>query len=230
MSWTERLAVFDTETTGTNPLSDRIVTAFVGIIDANGEVERGSDWLADPGVPIPDQAADVHGISTEMAQENGEPARDVVERIRESLNWIARNKLPLVVYNAPFDLTLVAAECRRHGLDAPVLGPQVVDPLVIDRAVDRYRRGKRTLTDTAVEYGVELLDAHDASADAVASGRLALALAQRYPDELLVDLPTLHEKQREWAQTQAASFEDYMRRTRDANFTADRGWPMRALD
>ena len=37
MSWTERLAVFDTETTGTNPLSDRIVTAFVGIIDANGE-------------------------------------------------------------------------------------------------------------------------------------------------------------------------------------------------
>ena len=46
----------------------------------------------------------------------------------------------------------------------------------------------------------------------------------------LVDLPTLHEKQREWAQTQAASFEDYMRRTRDANFTADRGWPMRALD
>ena len=151
MSWTERLAVFDTETTGTNPLSDRIVTAFVGIIDANGEVERGSDWLADPGVPIPDQAADVHGISTEMAQENGEPARDVVERIRDSLNWIARNKLPLVVYNAPFDLTLVAAECRRHGLDAPVLGPQVVDPLVIDRAVDRYRRGKRTLTDTAVE-------------------------------------------------------------------------------
>lgn len=230
MSWTERLAVFDTETTGTNPLSDRIVTAFVGIIDGNGEIERGSDWLANPGVPIPEPAASVHGITTEMAQENGEPARVVVERIRDSLNWIARHRLPLVVYNAPFDLTLVAAECRRHGIDAPVLGPQVIDPLVMDRALDRYRRGKRTLSDTAVEYGVELLDAHDAGDDAVASGRLALAMTQRYPDELLVDLPVLHEKQREWAETQAASFEDYMRRTRDANFTADRGWPIRSLD
>lgn len=227
MSWTQRIAVFDTETTGVDPLDSRIVTAFVGMLDAAGEVERGTDWLADPGVEIPEQAAAVHGITTEMARENGEPAAVVVERIRDALDWIGRNRVPLVVFNAPFDLTLLEVECERHGLTPPQLGPQVVDPLVLDRAVDQYRKGKRTLTDLTGVYGVQLDDAHDASDDAIATGRLALALVARYPAELDIDLPDLHAQQQQWAEAQAASFEDYMRRQRDPNFTAHRGWPVR---
>lgn len=227
MTWMSRVAVFDTETTGTNPLEARLVTAFVGIIDEHGEIERGTDWLADPGVEIPEAAAAVHGVTTEMARENGEPAAEVIAKVRASLDWIARNRLPLVIYNAPFDLTLLVAECRRYGIEPPVLGPQVIDPLVIDKAVDRYRKGKRTLGDAAAVYGVELLDAHDAADDAVAAGRVALAMAAKYPDELGIALEELHAKQVAWADAQASDFEDYMRRQRDPNFTVDRGWPVR---
>lgn len=227
MSWAERIVVFDTETTGIDPANDRIVTAFVGILDANGDVERGTDWLADPGVEIPERATEVHGISTEMAQQEGEPAAEVTAKIANSLAWVARHNLPLVVFNAPYDLTLLAAECRRHGVEMPMLGEQVVDPLIIDRQVDRFRKGKRTLSDCASVYGVELLDAHDAGADAIASGHLAQAMVQRYPDQLDVPLAQLHQQQASWADAQAGDFEDYMRRQRDPNFTADRGWPLR---
>ncbi len=228
MSWTERIAVFDTETTGVDPTEARLVTAFVGMLDANGDLERGTDWLADPGVEIPEQAAAVHGITTEVARAEGEPVKDVLEKVVASLNWIARNGLALVAYNAPFDLTLIVSECQRHGVTPPQLGPQVVDPLVIDRAVDRYRKGKRTLTDTAVVYSVDLLDAHDAAADAIAAGHLAQAIARKYPDEVNIALPELHAKQVVWARESAESFQDYMRRTKDPNFTADGRWPVRA--
>lgn len=229
MSWHERIAVFDTETTGINPADARIVTAFIGMLDENGDIMRGTEWLADPGVEIPEQAANVHGITTEMAREEGEPAEQVVAAIRAGIEWIARNRVPLVIYNAPYDLELLDAECHRHGLEPiiPVLGEQIIDPLVIDRAVDRYREGKRTLTDTAVAYGVELLDAHAASDDAIASGRIAQALAVKFPDELDRDLDEIHRMQVQWADAQADDFESYMRRERDPSYTAARGWPTR---
>lgn len=230
MSWAERLAVFDTETTGVNPLEARIVTAFVGLIDADGDLERGTDWLADPGVEIPEQAAAVHGITTEMARAEGEPAAEVVAKVRAAIDWVARNRVPLVVFNAPYDLTLLDAECRRHGLEpiAQALGEQVVDPLVIDKAVDRYRKGKRTLGTQAEAYGIDLLDAHTAGDDAVAAGQLAQAIARKFPDEVgALPLDELHRRQLAWHEEQAADFEAYLRREKDPSFTAERGWPVR---
>lgn len=227
MSWIERVAVFDLETTGVDPATSRIVTAFIGLIDVDGELERGTDWMADPGIEIPEQAAAVHGITTEVARAEGRSAAEVVASIRAGLDWIARHDVPLVVYNAPYDLTLFAAECARYGVEPVALGNQIVDPLVIDKAVDRYRKGKRTLTDACLAYGVELLDAHTAGDDAIAAGRLAQAIAQKFPDEVgLLALGDLHLAQVAWAQAQADDFESYMRRSRDPSFTARRGWPI----
>ncbi|MGO2113167.1 MAG: exonuclease domain-containing protein [Pseudoclavibacter sp.] len=228
MTWAERVAVFDLETTGVDPATSRVVTAFIGLIDPDGELERGTDWLADPGVEIPEQAAAVHGITTEIARAEGEPAPKVIASIRAGLDWIARNGAPLVIYNAPYDLTLFAAECARHGVEPVAMGEQVVDPLVIDKAVDKFRRGKRTLVDACEAYGVELLDAHTAGDDAVAAGRLAQAIAVKYPEEVgLVPLADLHRAQVAWHDAQADDFESYMRRERDPSFTASRGWPAR---
>lgn len=227
MGWTERIAVFDLETTGVDPSSDRIVTAFVGLLDGAGELERGTDWLADPGVEIPERAAAVHGITSEVARAEGRPAAEVVGEVRTAIDWIARHEVPLVIYNAPYDLGLLAAECRRHGLEPVRPGEQVIDPLVLDRAVDQFRRGKRTLSDTAAVYEVELMDAHSAGDDAVAAGRIALALAARHPEIASMPLNELHRQQVRWADEQAASFEDWMRRKRDPGFTAERGWPVR---
>ena len=61
--WSDTLAVFDTETTGLDTRGSRIVTAYVGLIDASGQVTECAEWLTNPGVMIPEAATAVHGLS-----------------------------------------------------------------------------------------------------------------------------------------------------------------------
>lgn len=225
--WFESLAVFDLETTGIDVERARIVTANVGVLDASGKCIERWDWLADPGVEIPAGASAVHGVSTHRARTEGRPAADVVREIVETLRSLLERGLPLTIYNAPYDLTLLNREALRHGI-RPLENPlPVIDPLVIDKAVDRYRRGKRTLEFAAAHYGVSLTDAHDAGADAIAAGRVAQALAHAFRDELDVDSASLHAMQVGWCREQSDSLQDYMRRTRDPQFTASGSWPQR---
>ncbi|KQR54609.1 DNA polymerase III subunit epsilon [Leifsonia sp. Leaf336] len=226
-NWHHELGVFDLETTGVDVESARIVTAHVGLLGADGEVKHGRYWLLDPQVDIPAEATAVHGISTELAREKGMDAGAGVEAIVDQLRRLFERAIPVVAYNAPYDFTLLDREARRHGIEPLVSPGPIIDPLVIDRAVDRFRPGKRTLTVTATHYGVELIAAHDAGADAIAAGRLAQAMAREHGEVLSIAAAELHTKQIDWCREQAADFQEYMRRARDPEFTASGLWPIR---
>ena len=142
-SWADTLAVFDLETTGIDIDTCRIVTAHVGVIGPGGEVLEQRQWLVDPGVEIPTAATLIHGVTTERARLEGLPAVQATVEIIEALTDAAARGLPIVAYNAAYDLSVLHREAERYGHEA-FRGPaHVVDPLVIDKAVDRYRRGKR---------------------------------------------------------------------------------------
>ncbi|MCU1523544.1 MAG: polymerase subunit epsilon [Microbacteriaceae bacterium] len=224
--WYETLGVFDLETTGIDTDTSRIVSAYVGVLDGEGEA-RGVSWLADPGVEIPEQASAVHGITTERARAEGREASEVIAEIVAVLRSLLAQNVPVVIYNAAYDLTLLNRECLRYGIEPLVDPSPIIDPLVIDRAMDRYRKGKRTLEIAAEFYGVELTDAHDAQADAVAAGRVAQAISQRYFEQLGHDVHALHALQVVWAAESAQSFQEYMRRTKDPDFVAEGVWPQR---
>lgn len=181
-----RMLSFDLETTSANALEARIVTSALVRID--GSSVTATEALADPGVEIPQEAANVHGISTEKARAEG---RDHDEVLRETVAAIKQgweDGLTLVVFNAPYDLTVL----RQLTGDFTVTGP-VYDPLLIDRARDRYRKGSRNLTALSEYYGVRLDNAHEATSDAMAAARIAWKqvrsvwpdLAQMSPDELM---------------------------------------------
>lgn len=225
--WHDELGVFDLETTGVDVDTSRIVSAHVGVLDAAGDIVERLDWLVNPGVPIPDAATAVHGITTERARAEGcEPAGAVLE-IVAALRTLLSRGIPVVAYNAPYDFSLLRREAVRHGVE-PLQDPSpIVDPFVIDKAVDKYRRGKRTLSLTAGHYGVSLVGAHDAGADAVAAGRVAQAIARAYPAELGVDVAELHRLQVRWCQEQAEDFQAYIRRVKDPFFTTTGTWPCR---
>ncbi|MEU0129504.1 3'-5' exonuclease [Streptomyces sp. NPDC006289] len=235
MSWhQERLVGFDLETTGTDPLEARIVTAAVVAVDGrDAEPVRCGTWLADPGIRIPEQASAIHGISSERAAAEGRPVREVADEVAEALVEYWREGVPVVAYNAAFDLTLLAAELRRHGL--PSLGDRlggrevgpVVDPYTIDRAVDRYRKGKRTLEAVCVEYGVVHGGAHDAAADALAAVRVAYAIAARHGSVAALGTDELHERQIAWYADWAADFQEFLRRKGTADAVIDGRWPLR---
>lgn len=224
--WAEQIAVFDTETTGVSPVHARIVTASLAVLGGEGDVSERYDWMLDPGIEIPRAASQVHGISTEMAREQGMDARVGIAQMVERIGEIRDRGLPLVIYNAPYDLTLLAHEAERYDVAFPEEVKPVLDPLIIDKQMDRYRRGKRTLTAACEHYRVELSQAHDAGADAIAAGHVLQCLARQYADILPDDLQTLHEQQVSWAAAQAENFEAYMRQQRDPAFTADRRWPL----
>ncbi|MGW3508037.1 exonuclease domain-containing protein [Streptomyces sp. NPDC000994] len=233
MGWHRELLIgFDLETTGTDPREARIVTGAV-IEVRGGEPGGRREWLADPGVEIPAEAVAVHGISNERAAAEGEPADRVADAIADALTGYWKTGVPVVAYNAAFDLTLLSAELHRYGL--PSLsdrlggaepGP-VVDPYTIDRWADRYRRGKRTLEAVCAEYGVVLDAAHDASADALAAARLAAAIAGRHSKVAALGPAELHRRQIEWHAAWAADFQDFLRRKGDPHAVVDGAWPLR---
>ncbi|MEV5018812.1 3'-5' exonuclease [Streptomyces sp. NPDC053780] len=233
MGWHRQLLIgFDLETTGTDPREARIVTGAV-IEVRGGEPQGRREWLADPGVEIPAEAVAVHGISNERAAAEGRPADQVADAIAAVLTDHWRTGVPVVAYNAAFDLTLLAAELRRHGLPSlrDRLGgtdpAPVIDPYTIDRSVDRYRRGKRNLEAVCREYGVPLDAAHDATADALAAARLACAIADRHPKVAALGPADLHHRQVEWYAEWAADFQSFLRRKGDATAVVDATWPLR---
>ncbi|PKV88581.1 3'-5' exonuclease [Streptomyces sp. TLI_146] len=235
MGWhREPLVGFDLETTGTDPLEARIVTA--AVVGVRGdEAVRQRNWLADPGIRIPAQASAIHGISNERAASEGRPVREVADEIAETITGYWARGVPVVAYNAAFDLTLLAAELHRHGLPSltdrlggAAPGP-VVDPYTIDRAVDRYRKGKRTLEAVCVEYGVVLDGAHEAGADALAAVRVAVAIADRHPQVARLLPAELHEQQIEWYAAWAADFQRFLRRKGTPDAIVDPAWPVREL-
>jgi DNA polymerase-3 subunit epsilon len=229
-SWAQHIAVFDTETTGLLHREARIVTACIAEIDSSGNLAKpATEWLADPEIEIPDVAASVHGVTTEIARRDGRQAKLVVSEILEQLNDLFARKVPVVAHNAVYDFSILHFEALRHGL-TPLDHPKpVVDTLVLDKQVDRYRKGKgmRTLIAAAGIYGVDLIDAHNATADAIAAGRLAQAIAKKYAAVLPDDAVELHERIAVWHDEQAQNFAQFKQAT-DPSFRAELGWPVRA--
>ena len=225
--WAQSIAVFDLETTGLDLTDARIVTACAVELDANGQiVGQDIEWLADPVIEIPTQASDVHGVTTEVARRDGRPAAEVVAELLETLRGFFDRGLPVVAYNAPYDFTILHFEAIRHGLK-PIESPgPIIDPLVIDKFKDKFRKGKRRLENAAEFYHVNLADAHNATADAVAAGRVAQAIARRWAAELPATAQELHDLQVGWSEYLDADFESFMRRN-NPDFTSKRGWPLK---
>lgn len=221
MNWTARTwCGFDLETTGVDPERDRIVSA-AGV----------TRWLADPGVEIPAGATGIHGITTEAARTAGRPAAEVVTEITAALIAAAEAGLPLVVMNAPFDLTMAEREAERYGVASLFSSavPLVLDPRILDRRADRYRPGGRTLGNLCRTYKVAHGGAHDAAADAVAACAVTAAVARTHPWLADIPLEELHELQVRWAADQQADLREHFATTpgkthRAASVRTD--WPV----
>lgn len=236
MSWRdEPFACLDTETTGVSTATDRIVTGTVALVPKAAGGPRPPklfQWLANPGIEIPKGASDIHGITTEHAVKNGRPAVDVVEDITDLLAFFIGEGVPIVGANLQYDLTLLDRDCRRNGVkplcERVELVAPIIDVMVIDKAADPFRGGSRKLTALAEHYEVRLEGAHDATADALAAGRIAWKMAagpiKRTPprpgrkhdgpplDIGGMKLSDLHELQVGWKAKQAKDLAAYFKR------------------
>lgn len=233
------MVAYDSETTGVDVESDRIVTATV--VRVNAPAVDSTTWLIDPGIDIPAEATAVHGITTEWARSKGRPPAECLDLVAGNVARALSRGTPVVGMNLAYDLTILDRDCRRHGvpnvedrLDGKPFAP-IVDVFVIDKHIDRYRKGSRKLTDLCDFYQARLDGAHDSAFDALAAARLAWRFGQfshlpaadlrakyasrRDPNELVrawhalgrLTLDELHAAQVRWYAEQTESLGIYWR-------------------
>ena len=186
--------IFDTETTGLPkrwdaPITDtdnwpRCIQIAWQLHDDMGNCIEHQDYLIQPeGFNIPYDAEKIHGISTELAQEQGESLTDVLVKFNEAL---AKTKF-VVGQNVKFDLNIMGAEFVRENIANTLQELPVLDTCTEHTASlcqlpgGRYGKFKLpTLTELhQFLFNKPFAEAHNATADVEATTRCFLELIRR---------------------------------------------------
>ncbi|PLS31651.1 DNA polymerase III subunit epsilon [Bifidobacterium margollesii] len=219
---------FDTETTGIRPGRDAICSATLVLRDQRlgypGDVI--GEWVVNPHRPIPPAASRVNGFTDDFLQTHGKEPTEAIDAIATVIAAAQNVGIPLVAYNAPFDVHMIEGDLERWDLRPLIERTNreellVIDPLLIDRAVST-RKGHRTLTDTTFYYGVQPHgNFHDATADTVATVDLIAPIARLHPQVGGLRLGEVMDWQREAYQRWRETFN---RRTVSRGRTSADGW------
>lgn len=219
--------VADTETTGISVFEDRIVQFFGATADAKGNLLDTWEIFINPGIPVPEEASQVHGFDNKFLSEHGVDPIEGLEQIRDK--FLQFRDLTLVMFNMNYDLSIIDAEMKRHGVSDNfgtwfAENAKLVDGIVIDRHHDRYRKGKRNLATQAAHYGIPFNpdELHDAKTDVELTAKVTAAILEKF------GTPTTKE-QAQWYKEWANGFQEYLRRT-DQTAIVDDMWPLRVRE
>lgn len=178
-----RFIAFDLETTGTLPGVDQIAEIGAVRFNENGVPETIFATLIDPGIPMPEAASRVNGITDAMLA--GQPKiTDVLDAFAEFCGDAI-----LVAHNAAFDAQFLIADIKRHETTAP--RGVILDTLPIARKVypglANYRLG------TLVQHlGIPATNFHRAEEDAAYCGQVFHKMVTRLaPNGIEPTLETL---------------------------------------
>lgn len=178
---THSFVLLDCETSGLSPETARVVE----VAAVRFELNYG-EWLTDvyniivlpePGFVMPAEASTINGITQEMVNA-GLPFADAWRAIAARC---AHEGVAVAAYNADFDRKFLSAEVKRLGIpkaDIPeAIKAPWLDPLVWVRARDRFVKGpgRHKLTTTCARWGIPIENAHRATGDATAAGKLLLS-------------------------------------------------------
>ena len=226
--WSEgTFCLFDLETTDADPRTARIVQASFILQSPDGSAGRGSyTTLVNPGAPISEEATAVHGITQAAAERDGVAPAEALAELTRRFQRAAERGYPVVIFNVPFDWPVYEAECRGHGSGGPVTRPAFVDPLLIDRKVDKYRKGSRTLGAMVKHYLGHEFEAHDAQADALEMGLLLRERVRRHKVLQRPTLAELQDLQRKWWTTWRDQFNEYQRGPKGKGYVNEEEWPV----
>lgn len=184
--------VLDTETTGLDVASDRIVS--IGAVRLHGTRTYRStsfDRLVNPGRPIPPRSTAVHGITDAMVAE-AEPFAAVFEELLELLEGTV-----IVGHNIPFDLAMLRRECALAGIDWQPPAHLDTLPIVVahDPALASF-----DLERLAERFGVDVHGRHTALGDCLVTAEI---YARLVPQLIERGVASLGQAQRHAAQARA---------------------------
>ncbi|SMG37865.1 DNA polymerase-3 subunit epsilon [Marivirga sericea] len=172
------LVIFDLETTGTNVVQDRIVEySFVKVMP-DGDIIKNTERI-NPERPIPVETSLIHGIYDKDVKDK--PAfKSVAKELSAFLHGC-----DLAGFNIlKFDVPVLVEEFLRADVDFDISKRKLLDAQKIFHMME-----KRTLTAAYKFYcDKDLVDAHSAEADTLATLEVLDAQIKRYEGESLKDL------------------------------------------
>lgn len=177
------IVFFDTETTGTDPVSDRIIEiSLIRISPAPVGIEPARTWRVNPQMRIPSESTAVHGIRNEDVE-----SAPTFAQIAAELDAFLGGA-DLAGFNVGrFDVRVLQSEFMRVGIPFDVADRSIVDAQVIF-----HRREPRNLSAALRFYrDKELVGAHGAQADTVATLEVFAGQLERYAD-LATSVGELH--------------------------------------
>lgn len=108
----QKILFFDTETTARSPFEARPVQIAWMVFDQKGNVLSEHDHIIKPfGFTIPIETTAIHGITTKMAQKQGEDFETVMDLFVKDWNEAALT----VAHNYNYDFTVLNCEIERQG-------------------------------------------------------------------------------------------------------------------
>jgi DNA polymerase-3 subunit epsilon len=142
-----RQIVLDTETTGLDPVSHRIIE--IGCVELVNHVTTGRRFhkYLNPERESDARAFEVHKLSTEFLR--GQPR--FVEVADELLDFLGEDQL--VIHNAEFDMAFVNGELRRVNRD-PLSMARVIDTIAIAR--QKYPGAQASLDALCRRFEIDL--------------------------------------------------------------------------
>jgi len=166
------IAILDLEATGVAAHRDRIVEISVLKIFPDGrKILRHK--RVNPGIPIPPEATDIHGIHDQDVANEPE-FKYVASSLAELLDGCDLAGFGIVQY----DLPMLRAEFERAGIDFPVEGRRIIDAKSIYHLME-----PRNLSAAHLFYcGEPFNAAHSAEADTLATYRVLVQQLKRYPE------------------------------------------------
>lgn len=160
--------VFDTETTGLDPLGGDEIISIGAIRVVNGRLLRNEsfDSLIDPKRPLPKESIEIHGIHPEMLE--GKPT---IENVLPSFHQFSKDTI-LVAHNAAFDMRML--QMKENATGITFYNP-VLDTLLLSAVVHPVHKD-HDLEDIARRLGIDIQGRHTALGDAIATGEVFLKL------------------------------------------------------
>lgn len=212
----QSILFFDSETTDKTPKTARILTVYALLQRIDGTKIRDWSWTLNPGVPVPEEASSVNGLTTEFIQANGRT--DLLAAITEIYTVLltaTKKQIPILAYNLPYDLTVVDREMRRQKLSLGVtklvsgqpggFPPAIFfDPLIWSRHEFKFVKGGHKQFTVARRLGIPVDESrlHDAQYDVELGAKIAWRFFQKYSqgfDSVRDMSDALKERNAEWA-------------------------------
>lgn len=208
-----RLICLDTETTGLNSKTDRIIE--IGCVDITKGLAKKKTYqqYINPGTPIPEEGTKVHGITNEYISR----FLNFQEYVMDFLNFI--KDATLIIHNARFDISFLNEELSRSNLSA--LTNPIIDTLKLSK--EKFPGEKASLDALMKKFKIAIeREKHGALLDAEILAQIYFAMIQNQSHLKLTEEEKNNKKEKSSNRLLILSNEEIERNQKFFNKTNDK--------